>query len=665
MRFARRLSFGCKVPAILILSIATCLLAAPAARAHETDQFTVPPGREFADVGPILNRWFYDAIVRGMNKTNADIKSAIESQASESSIRDLQSNEHLAHAVNKAFPWAMDVIEGWDNDLVSQAMEARFPGFVTAYKQPITNIYQHTHMIFDPRQFFRIWLGRTLNCYGHYMGTDKIGHFTDNGMNLYNAYEKARGGGASEDEANRKALWLSTDDPLLGEKGMVGYGSAGDYSNGDLASNYIGYLFYRNLYEPMKLTGAVRPPMCVRDGPYWKLAAHVQPDNDFMAVYFADDHLDEALNPGHFESGMRKALRKAVQERREYVLEHYHDEHGCRRTRAWFDRKLDEMRTYYGVNYGYYGPHDQLVSIPNTLFAPPSETGDANAANQYGETPLHIAAAEGDAAAVQRLLARRANPNATLRTNESRNADWGSTPLHYAAAVGSAECVRLLLGAGANARAANDLGVTPLHRAVRYPQVAAILLDRGADPRAQDARGRTPLHWTANDDENCRGVAAMLLDRGADPKLADHEGRTPLHLGAACGRTEVASELLRRGADANAPDGFRETALHLAAGNRHAGETVRTLVASGANVNAADDFGCTALHDAARAGASDAVAILLRSGAAPAVADAYGVTPGRLAQQYSHPVVLALLPAPPAAEGAPRAATFRDPTRRQ
>ena len=38
-------------------------------------------------------------------------------------------------------------------------------------------------------------------------------------------------------------------------------------------------------------------------------------------------------------------------------------------------------------------------------------------------------------------------------------------------------------------------------------------------------------------------------------------------------------------------------------------------------MNAVDDFGCTALHDAARAGATDAVALLLRSGASPAIAE--------------------------------------------
>jgi ankyrin repeat protein len=631
---------------------------AQTAGAHETDQFTIPEGREFAEIGDIVNRWFYDTIVKGVDKTNAEIKSAIESHASADRLRELQSGPYLAHQVNRSFPWAMDVIEGWDKECVSAEMEARFPGYVTGYKQPLVNIYQHTHAIIDPRQFFRLWLARTVKVYGHYIGTDKIGHFTDNGMNLYKAYEKALASGAGEEEANKKALWVSTDDPLFGEKGMVGYGSAGDYANGDLTANYTGYAFYRNLYEPMFLTGVKRPALCLRDGEYWKIAPHVQRDNDFMEVFY-DDHLDEALNPGHFESGMRNALRAAVKQRRTVTLERYRDEHGCRRPCSWFQHKLDEMQTYYGIYYGHYGPADQIVSIPNTLFPTFSEEGNVNTPNEYGETALQAAAAEGDAAAVQRLLARGADPNAALRTNESTNSDWGSTPLHFAAASGSAQCVRLLIGAGANVNARNDLGVTPLHRAVRSPDIAALLLDRGANVSAVDARGRTPLHWAACDNENCRLVAGMLLDRKADARAADHDGRTPLHLAADAGRESVAYELLRRGADVNAPDHFRQTPLHLACMHRHYAEMVRALLGSGATANAADDFGVTPLHEAARVGSPEAVALLMRSGGSPALADAYGYTPFRLAQDYDHPGVLAVLPATMSTEPNARTAAMK------
>jgi ankyrin repeat protein len=624
-------------------AVVTCLLT-PASRAHETDQHTLPLGREFADLGPLVNAWFYDTIVRGVDQTNVDIKAALDSHQSEQRLAEIQSGPYLAHRVNKSFPWAMDVIEGWDKEVVSAQVVERFPGFVTGYKHPLANIYQHTHFILDPRQFFRLWLARNVNVYGHAIGTDKIGHFSDNGMNLYNAYEKAKAAGASDEEANAKALWVSTDDPLFGEKGMVGYGSAGDYSNGDLTANYTGYVFYRNLYEPMMIKGAKRPPLVERDGDFWKVASHVQRDNDFMEIFY-DDHLDEALNPGHFEGPMRGPLRTAIKERRVTVLEHYRDEHGCRRPRLWFERKLEEMKDYYGIYYGHYGPRDQLINIPDTLFAPLKEDGNVNAPNEYGQLPLHVAAAEGDAAAVQRLLSRGADPNPPLRTKEPMNSDWGSTPLHFAAASGNAECVRMLLTAGGSVNVKNDLGVTPLHRAVRYADAAALLLDRGASPIAADACGRTPLHWAACDDENCRATASLLLARGADAKAIDHEGRTPLHLAADHGRDAVAIELLRRGADPSAPDLFRRTPLHLASSHRHQGETVRTLIGSGANARIADDFGCTALHAAARIGATESVALLLRAGASPALADAYGFTPFRLADQHGHMGVLAILPA--------------------
>ncbi len=656
----RALASGCEAPLRVgrFLTICTTLLLTSFAFAHETDQHTVPAGREFAEMGPVINRWFYTNISRGVDAANAEIKSAIESHQSESAIHALQSGPQLAHKVNKAFPWAMDVIEGWDNDLMTPAMMGRFPGYVTGYKHQFVNIYQHTHAIIDPRQFFRIWLGRTLKVYGHYIGTDKLGHLTDNGMNLYNTYLKAKDAGESDEKAVAAAIRLSTDDRLFGEKGMVGYGSAGDYSNGDLISNYIGLLFYRNLYEPVSLKGSQQPALVARDGSYWQLAPHVRPDSDFMEVYF-DDGLDEALNPGHFEAGMRNALRTAVRERREIILEHYRDEHGCRRARPWFDHKLEEMKTYYGAYYGHFGPYDQLVSIPNTLFPAIDEKGNANTPNQYGETPLHAAAANGDAAAIRRLLARSANVAPQLRTNESYNSDWGSTPLHFAAASGNREAVQLLLSAGADVNARNDKGGTPLHRAVKFPDIAQLLLERGARVEIADGCGRTALHWCANDSDDCRAVAALLIDRGAAVAAKDRDGRTPLHLAAACGRDPVAAMLLAAHAEVNAPDLFGATPLHLAAAQRRSA-VLETLARAGANANAADAFGGTPLHAAARVGSQENVAVLLRSGGSRVVVNSYGRTPEAVARATKFPAVAAML-MPAAPTGAQPAATRATP----
>ena len=95
--------------------IVTCaLLSFRSIQGHETDQFTIPPGREFADVGPMLSRWMYDRIDDAARRTNEKIRSAVD-RGSTSELGDLHSPDEIAAAVNHEFPWAMDVIEGWEN----------------------------------------------------------------------------------------------------------------------------------------------------------------------------------------------------------------------------------------------------------------------------------------------------------------------------------------------------------------------------------------------------------------------------------------------------------------------------------------------------------------------------------------------------------------------
>src|SRR5215203_1442237 len=82
--------------------------------AHETDQFTVPPDRQFADIGNTVTHWAYGAVESGVTRTNNRIKDAVRAKRSSDSIKKLQAPDEIAAAVNAAFPPALFSIDAWD-----------------------------------------------------------------------------------------------------------------------------------------------------------------------------------------------------------------------------------------------------------------------------------------------------------------------------------------------------------------------------------------------------------------------------------------------------------------------------------------------------------------------------------------------------------------------
>jgi ankyrin repeat protein len=595
---------------------------------HETDPYAAPPGREMADVGPHFSRWFYDTIDRGIRAQNAKIRSAVEDGNAEL-VKKLQTDDEIAHAVNREFPFAILMIQDLDAKFTSPEMRLRYPGTLAGYK-PAPTAQQIMAFPLNP---FRAWGCAVMNLYGVQLGADKIGHFTDMGMHYYQTYKGFRAKGESEQQAVRRAIAVGTSDPLKGESALLGNWTAGDYSNGDLAVNYLGFVFYRNLTEPQMLKGQQRPPMLVRDGQYWKTAPHVRPDSDFMQ-WFISDHLDEALNPGIYTAGgMRNTMRQHLAENITGTLEHRRDRWGNRRSQAWFAAQTESLKTYWGSDYGHAGGNHELITIADVCFAAPK---DAAARDAVGRAALHRAVAFADVAKVQALLDSGADVNVDVRSEESVNSNWGDTPLHMAVQDGREQIVRVLIARGADVNRANDRGNTPLHRAVEYPNLVTALLDAGANANAPDVQGRTPLHWVAMG--GAKASLETMLARGADVKAVDQQGQTALHCAAREGNTAAIAALIAAGADANTADRFGATPLHVAAASRQAG-AVSMLLEKGANVRLADAFGCTALHDAARQGSEAVVAALLGAGASPAAADTSGSTPLHLAARNGYSAV--------------------------
>ena len=617
-----------------------CVVAAGVAAvswAHETDQFTLPEGREFADIGRFLNEWAYGAIERGVNKVN--YRATQPSWHSPSKPTPTQIQEEIVRAVNAEFGNAYDVIEGFERHLYSDALKHRFPGKLIGYKQQFGNIYQHVHFPLDPRQFFRLWHASTFKAYGTYVGTDKLGHFTDMGMNYFRAYIAAIKRGDSAESARKKAIAVGTEGALFGEKGMVGYLSAGDYSNGDLAANYIGFLFYLNLTDMVRLEGRTQPPLLTREGNQWRLAPHVRRDSDFFAM-FVSDHLDEGVNPGHFESGMRGALREAVKERASAILNRRCDHHGNRRTKAYFDGILKDMRTYYGDEYGYHGTYEEFISIGNSCFESFPEEANPSARNALGFAPLHDAASQGDVDRVILLIQRGADVNVRVRSTERYSPEWGNTPLHEAARDGRIEVAAELMSRGALVNAQNARGITPLHRALAYPDLVKLLIERGADVNLADALGDTPLFWAAEDAQSTS--LESLLAGGANPKARNSAGFTPLHKAAKYGSTDAALKLIAAGSDVNAANTMGMTPLHVAVASSQSAFT-DLLLAHGADGRLVDQFGWTPLHDAATSGGDETLVMLLDKGADPNIEDFHKNTPVHLAARENRTTAIATL----------------------
>ena len=133
---------------------------------------------------------------------------------------------------------------------------------------------------------------------------------------------------------------------------------------------------------------------------------------------------------------------------------------------------------------------------------------DFNARDQFGQSPLHAAAAlNSNSAVTTALLDAGAAPNV--------RDDLGLTPLHFAASSGYSEVIQALLDTGADVNARDSEGRTALHDAAAYSgtEVIQTLLNAGAAIDARNVVGETPLTVAIKHDNS--PVVRVLQDNGA------------------------------------------------------------------------------------------------------------------------------------------------------
>ncbi len=164
-----------------------------------------------------------------------------------------------------------------------------------------------------------------------------------------------------------------------------------------------------------------------------------------------------------------------------------------------------------------------------------------------GRTPLAAAVASGSVAVVAVVLSAGAVVD--------RQGKGGWTALHSACQKGHAEVVKELLGAGASCSVRNEDMNTPLHYAVRRPEIPeellAVVVGR-SDVNAANKGGETALFIAAWRDNVV--AAQLLLKCGAQVNLRNASEQTPLHAASLFGSERCCRALIEAGANVLAKD---------------------------------------------------------------------------------------------------------------
>jgi ankyrin repeat protein len=294
----------------------------------------------------------------------------------------------------------------------------------------------------------------------------------------------------------------------------------------------------------------------------------------------------------------------------------------------------------------YNGLHEAIQGNHYDTVAKRLKKYEVNAVNQKGQTPLMLAASQGNLPIINLLLQQGANVD---------QKDFkGNTALYYALDLPSQAAALTLLSLAKDSNPLNRMGVSPLMRAAAQSCLPVIhyLVEKGQEVMAVDDQGLNALHYAA-----LAGKAEVLrylvnhgfqIDQLETPikpkKKARCLQRSPLHLAASKAQVQAVLCLLELGADPEREDirGFALTEYAVCSRSKEMLEVVKLLpfyhnknrnrsllhaavsvqnqevlcelILDNVDLNAVDAYGRSALHVAAIKDCGEAARLLLIGG---------------------------------------------------
>ncbi|HZZ42925.1 MAG TPA: hypothetical protein VFE58_08295 [Tepidisphaeraceae bacterium] len=312
-----------------------------AARALETDQFTVPD-KPLPDLSMDLDLKIDLDLRVLINDANDHLaQGGHEAQK-------YRENDYFALALDKMYANGIPecTIERWIRYTDFGKPDARFDVGI------LSSVYGRA-LIGRPITLFT--LAPTINLYGHYVGTDKVGHFFQQGYEYYETFRKSQLAGKTDQDAVHDAVLRG----IAQEQGIYGMFIVDVYSNADLSANIAGFMFYRNLTQLVRLPdGTVLLPMLVLRNGRWELNAMA---GDHHLKAYVCDNWDESMNPCDYAPMLRHIVQDNLRDLGARWVAFHHT------TRERETQRLAEMTTWHGIHYGH-SDSKELVTIVNHYY---------------------------------------------------------------------------------------------------------------------------------------------------------------------------------------------------------------------------------------------------------------------------------------------------------